>query len=397
MARFFGKRRAQRLALVLAVAGMIVAVGMQRAVLYTDGFPAIGGTDFLEYWSAGRLLRAGGNPYDPVALLVVQREAGWPGPEPILMWNPPWTLALVLPLSFLGFGFATLVWLVLQVGIIVCSGMLLWRYFAPGDSRYWIGLVLAAGFVPGMFALRMGQISPWLLLGVVGFLCAARDQRDVLAGAALALLMIKPHVTYLFWPAALWWAWRGRRWRVLIGWLGALVFASGIAWAIEHAVFTNYWMAASEPPLYWAPPTLGTWLRWLFRPAPDWLQFLPTALGGVAALVWLIRRCGPWRWPQIAPPLLLASVATSAYAWSFDNVVLLPAVVAMVSLELPVSAKRRLVMIVGYAASQVMLLALNVWLPYELFVFWFPAVLAAIYWWYRVGSREPEQPAVAIG
>ena len=391
-AGFLRKPRARRLALLLALAGTLVVLGLRGAAVYAGEFPPIGGNDFIEYWSAARLLRDGGNPYDPVALLAVQREAGWPGPEPILMWNPPWTLALVLPLSFLGFGPATLVWLLLQTGLILSCGLLLWRYFAPGDSRHWIGLALAAGFVPGLFALRMGQISPWLLLGVVGFLCAARDRRDVLAGVALALLTIKPHVTYLLWPAALWWAWRTRRWRVLIGWLSALMLASGVVAAVEHGVFANYWTAASEPPLYWGSPTLGTWLRLALHPAPAWLQFVPSLIGGLGALVWVAVRRGPWRWEVIGPQLLVASVATAAYGWSYDQLVLLPAGVALISLVRSASRDHRLAVLGVWVASQAALLTQNLLLPYGQYYVWYPLAFAGIYWW---GIRHEAVPTVS--
>ena len=57
--------------------------------------------DFDEYWAAGRLNAAGGNPYDPAAMLQEQRQAGWQQSRPVMMYNPPWTLALAMPLGFL--------------------------------------------------------------------------------------------------------------------------------------------------------------------------------------------------------------------------------------------------------------------------------------------------------
>ena len=51
--------------------------------------------------------------------------------------------------------------------------------------------------------------------------------------------------------------------------------------------------------------------------------------GGVAGVLWLVyywqRHKHSWNWTERLPILLLVSVATSAYAWTFDQVVLLPA------------------------------------------------------------------------
>src|SRR5688500_2474591 len=68
--------------------------------------------DFMESQTAGRATLAGQNPYDGAVLYPYQvdiqatlptaAEAG-PGEatryaDPIMMWNPPWTLPLTLPL-----------------------------------------------------------------------------------------------------------------------------------------------------------------------------------------------------------------------------------------------------------------------------------------------------------
>ena len=71
--------------------------------------------DFVEYWAAGRLNAAGANPYDPGLMLQEQRQVGWPDRTPVMMYNPPWTLALAMPMGALSFGFARSLWLPLQL------------------------------------------------------------------------------------------------------------------------------------------------------------------------------------------------------------------------------------------------------------------------------------------
>jgi hypothetical protein len=383
-----GSRRARRLLLLLALVAVLALLLLRGPAAFRGRFGLVGSHDFLEYWGAARLLWHGGNPYDPVALLAVEQGVGWPESRALMMYNPPWTLTLLLPLAPLPFGLATITWLLVQLGLLLGCSLLLWRYFAPDDRRYWIGPLLAAAFAPSVFALRMGQISPWLLLGVVGFLWCQRGRRDLLAGASLALLTIKPHVAYLFWLAALWWAWRSRRWRVLAGWLAALIAASGVVLLFSPAIFANYLVVVAGPQ-DWASPTFGGWLRFFFGLERTWLQYLPSLLGLLGLAIWLWRRRGPWHWREVASPLLLASGLAAAYGWSFDQVVLLPVLVDLVARLRWASVSRRVAVLAALVLSQAGLWILNQYSVNEIFYVWHVPVFAAIYW---LGVRYTPRP-----
>jgi hypothetical protein len=281
----------------------------------------------------------------------------------------------------------------LQAVVAVSSGLLLWRYFAPAYGRPWFGVLLAVGFFPCFSAMNMGQISFWLLAGVVGFLWAERKAWDVAAGAALALLMIKPHVTYLFWLAALWWAWTDGRRRVLLGWLAALISASALVELVYPAVFVDYLVAANNPPLYWRSATFGTWLRLLLGWELGWLQFLPSLLGGLGLLVWIRHKQGPWRWEVLTGPLLLASVVTAAYGWSYDQVVLLPAVVALVVGLWARRPLERVAILFPFVGAQLGLAAMSHWSVSDEYAIWHAAVLGVLYWWTVGGERARVETA----
>ena len=380
---FLHAKGARRIVLVLALAVVGAVLSLRLLSLARDGFPSVGESDFAIYWSGGWLVRYGGNPYDPAALVAAERVAGLEEPDPGLnLWNPPWMMALVLPLAFLPFWLATATWFLVQFGLFLACGAALWRYYAPGDRRTWIGLVLGAGFMPGLYGLRMGQMSVWLLLGVAGFLIAERAGRDVLAGAALALLTIKPHITYLFWLAALWWIFLSKRWYVLLGWLAALASAGGVVAAFAPRIFSDYVGAVSAPPLQWAPPTLGAWLRLavslMCGADRRWVQFVPSALGGLLLLAWVVRRRQPWRWELVGAPLLLASSLTAVYGWTYDQVVLLPAVAALVSRLRVVAPIRRRAIIACLIVLELGLGAQLVAEISEFFHFWHPIALAGL-------------------
>jgi hypothetical protein len=382
-------QRIRKLLLLLALVVGLVMVWQQDLVLYTPGWGGAGSHDFIEYWASARLLLQGGNPYGRDEMLAVEQGAGWPGSMPVLMWNPPWTLALVLPLALLPFGIAALAWLLIQFVLILGSGALLWRYFAPKDGRAWIGLLLAAGFAPGLFALRMGQVSPWLLVGVTLFLWAVRRRRDFLAGGALALLLIKPHVAYLFLLAALWWAWQSQRRRILISWLAVPVAAGSCVLLFAPDVWANYLAAALQPPVYWATPTLGMWFRFFLGTERSWLQFLPSLMGIFGLVVWLVRRRGPWRWEHVTAPLLLVSVVTAAYGWEYDQLVLLPVVVDMVSRLRLAARGRQAAVAVGLVISQLVLVVQYRSQMRDLFYLWHPLALAGLYGWVARWGIEP--------
>src|SRR5207248_11516891 len=73
--------------------------------------------DFVEYWAAGRLISSGENPYDADRMHELERAAGRTEPG-ILMWNPPWTLSLVLPFGLLHVRTAHLLWLLLHLAVL---------------------------------------------------------------------------------------------------------------------------------------------------------------------------------------------------------------------------------------------------------------------------------------
>src|SRR5690349_4291378 len=90
---------------VLALAGLKLADG------YLNSPTIPRPPDFLQVWSAGRLHLAGENPYDPVRMLELQKANRLPDDRASMMWNPPWALALVMPVGGLPINAAQVLWL----------------------------------------------------------------------------------------------------------------------------------------------------------------------------------------------------------------------------------------------------------------------------------------------
>src|SRR5262245_20776559 len=165
--------------------------------------------DFVEYWAAGRLNAHGQNPYDGSLLLPLEQAAGRDTQDPVMMWNPPWTLSIAMPLGLLKARVAQLLWLAAGLILIVGCADRIWTLYDGSPERRWVAWLVSLSFAPTLFVLNAGQIAPFILLGITGFLACERAGRYVVAGAFAALLAIKPHLVYLFWPAVAVWAIRG--------------------------------------------------------------------------------------------------------------------------------------------------------------------------------------------
>jgi hypothetical protein len=287
--------------------------------------------DFVEYWSAGYLNASGQNPYDPELMFELETKLRPDLGEPIMMWNPPWTLALAMPLGLLPCHVAHLIWLILSLTILLVGSDFLWRFYG-GIPRYrGISWFIALSFTPTLLVLEMGQITPLILLGLIGFPFFEKNGRDFLAGACLALAAIKPHLIYLVGLAILVWVLERRRWSILLGAGTTLIVATAIALVFNPSILNQYWYSLTHrPPERFYSPTIGTYLRLLLGPDKFWLQFVPVVLGlGWFAWYWPRWR-RTWQWPEQLPVLLLASYFTASYGtWPFDYVVMLIPVMVM--------------------------------------------------------------------
>src|SRR5438876_3343474 len=85
--------------------------------------------DFAEYWAARRLSAAGRNPYAPAEMLQEERRIGWQQPDPDMMYNPPWTLALAMPMGAPSFHTARSIWLPLQLFVTLWCASALWMLY----------------------------------------------------------------------------------------------------------------------------------------------------------------------------------------------------------------------------------------------------------------------------
>jgi hypothetical protein len=305
-------------------------------VLFAAGLFRLGrlfDTDFLEYYSAASVFLEGGNPYSPADLSVFQSKVGSRLTDPLMMFNPPWTLILLLPLPFLPHDVAHALWIALLAAGLLWSCDRLWLLSGASPSKRWISWLAAPAFFPAGHALLLGQLSPVVLTGLVAFICLMKRRSYLAAGLCGILIATKPHLLFAFWIIVLLWSIRYRCWQVLAG----LAISLGIPLVLvslwSPSIVSNYiGLIISGQPLQWATSSPGMVLRSEFGFESRWLQFLPSILGiGAAVILW----SGVWRsafdWRKNLPVILLLSTMCAFFQWAHDMTVLLPCVVPMLA------------------------------------------------------------------
>jgi hypothetical protein len=238
-----------------------------------------------------------------------------------------------MPFGLLSYRTARLVWLIFSTVIILLSSQILWRIYDGKPKQRWLAIVLVFIFAPTISVLEKGQITALLLLGITGFLYFTIVHRnDWLAGVFVALVSIKPQVVFLFWIALLFWIIQQRRWLIIISTSITILSLILIAMVYNPHIIQQYFgMLQTYQITEWATPTIGSYLRFFWLGTDKyWLQFLPSLLGGIWFIYYWYRNHESWNWVNVLPILLLVSLLTSSYSWTYDLVILIPAILLAV-------------------------------------------------------------------
>lgn len=299
--------------------------------------------DFISYWAAGKQLVHHGNPYDASAILRIQQSAGYTATHAFFMRNTPLAFFLALPLGFFGATAGGVLWSMTMLAALIRSIWMLWvLHGRPADRLHLLGYC----FPPVFACLLTGQMGMFLLLGVVLFLYF-HQSRPVIAGAALLLCALKPHIFLPVLVVLVAWIVTSRAYRIVAGAAIALTASLALAVFLDPGAWTHYlqmMQAANLQDDY--IPTLSLFFRLAVDRNLAWLQFVPAFFGSAWALWYFLTRRRQWHWMQHGSLLLLVSVLVAPYAWPTDQVVLLPAILAALY-----SARSRTVMFLYIAAS----------------------------------------------
>lgn len=195
----------------VAVVAAVVCLGATLAVAGdTLGY------DFRAYWAAGSRVLAGQPAYD-----TSYEAAGGFG----LFYYPPTFIPLILPFALLPEAVAVWAWTALLIAALFGGIALL---PLPSQVR-WLAALLTAVSWPALYAVKLGQVGPiLLLLFAAGWRWLERPVSLGLAGGLGAAVKIQPGTVLV-------WALLTRRLRAVAAGAGVLVLLSALATLLAGA------------------------------------------------------------------------------------------------------------------------------------------------------------------
>lgn len=158
----------------------------------TDRFGQLIGTDFVAFYTAGRIVDAGleADLYSLELAHDIQQEiyqVGSANFNPYL--NPPFYALLFVPFSRLPYTFAAIAWMALNLVFLWVSIRLL-DSGRETPRAFWLALT----WLPAWSAITFGQNAFLTLLILSGTFYLWRHQRNFLAGLAAGLMLYKPQL-----------------------------------------------------------------------------------------------------------------------------------------------------------------------------------------------------------
>jgi hypothetical protein len=254
-------------------------------------------------------------------------------------------------------------------------------------------------FVPTVFVLILGQITPLMLLASATLLYFERQKNWVAFGCAVAVLLVKPHLVFLFWIVFALWLWQQKNWRVVCGAVLVGTCAAVIPLLFNPQIYRAYFalqgVEGVTRPLQWPTPTFGNVIKIVLHLDSDWVHIVVP----LAAVIWVYgywqRHKQSWRWSEQLPLLLLVSVASNFFTWTYDQVLILPALIQGTSWL----ARRHLpwyssIAALLYVAVNLSHAVMRVFVAEELWYFWLTPVLFIAYLVYRREEYNEESRAI---
>ena len=242
--------------------------------------------------------------------------------------------------------FGELGWSLCLLACLVISVRAVWRLHDSPKTQL---SVLGYTFAPALACIGAGQVSLFVLLGLVLFLRLHRSN-PFLAGASLWLCALKPHLFLPFGVVLLAWVIVSKSYRLVTGLVSALALSVIIMYVVDPDAWTQYgrMMRAARVDRL-AIPCLSNLLRRSINPDAMWLQYLPAVFACIWALHYFRIHYKDWNWLSHGSLLLLVSVLVAPYSWLVDQSILVPALLH----GLYLSRSRSLVMALGLTSAAI--------------------------------------------
>jgi hypothetical protein len=188
-------------ALLLSALALLAAIYAQLWIGLLS-LPALDGVDFISFYTAGRIVRAGtyGLLYDLDVQHAIQVPIIGPNfvPGGTLPYNHPPLFAPLLGLiAFDDYRSAYIAYSAILLGLLLLCAVVAARFLAEHGFDRRARMVAASSvvlFYPAFISLLKGQDTAFVLLGALIWMWALLARRERLAGVALALALLKPQI-----------------------------------------------------------------------------------------------------------------------------------------------------------------------------------------------------------
>ena len=314
----------------LNVVTLALLVATSRGGVDRNGF--LLGTDFLSFWTVGRMLGQDADVYDQAAHIAAQQAYFTQADAFTAFFYPPTFLPFCRPLGLMPYFPALAVWLV-ATGVLFVFAVLRWLRARPIAAPAWL-LLLA--FPASVIQITHGQTAffsaGFLMLGALWV-----RERPVLAGIVFGLATIKPQFGLLV-PVVL--VLTGE-WRV-IGWaaLSALALA-GVSALLFGAAAWPEWLALTRAAqTAMAAGTVG-YAKMVSPFAAAMLLGIPAQLsymlqGVMSATITAMLTIACWRrsyTPELGALMLVGAVLVTPFVLDYDLLLFAPALIVITSSE----------------------------------------------------------------
>ena len=332
-------RRRQRLFVIFT---LVLCLAYARQLLASP----TAGQDFRAFFAAATVSAQGGDPYDWTVLgrteqamynAPIHARPGDPRYNDFLPFpEGPWLALGLQPLTGLPWQvvyplFAGLMLLAIAAGAWLVLLRLGWP---PARRRLAVALTVLSPIA--FINVFQGQVSALVFLGFAGAWYLAGRGRPTFGGLVLTLVWIKPNLGLVL-PLVLVLLEPASRWRLLLGFGGGSLVAFGLATLALPGVL---WHWANELMSHWRAaqgiqPDVAS-IHSFYYPALTGpiktVALIVVMAAGAAYTVWAIRRAPDARSRGLT--LLLLWFALLPYVHSFDAILLVPVVFALLGGDL---------------------------------------------------------------
>lgn len=303
-------------------------------------YPEFGKNDFIQYWTSFQLYIDGSNPYIPENLLNQQQLINPDISSPMMMWNPPWLLALQAPVHIWSFEFSVKLWVFVQV-ILYAAGLylILNLYDFNEESKIYVFLI-AVFYFPLFYSIELGQVGALLFFGVSLLFYGFVKDKPISTALGLILMSVKPHLFSLIVIYIVLGLLKNRRYSHLG--LTMMVFALLLSITLSvNSSILFYWLEAHG--ILENAEIVARPVNWITASPISQLRIITTNIGifaenslNNAFYIYLLAFIGIGVFlyrislkPEmlddrsLLPAVLLGSILVSPFSWGFDWVFLI--------------------------------------------------------------------------